>query len=67
MVAMVEAAFLIACVVVGSWWLAHTNLYRAHRRSGVWTGPTHNYRAGSFLPNRKPVPPQHPGCQDGTS
>ena len=35
MVPMLEIAFLVACTALGLWWFRRTNLYRAHRRSGV--------------------------------
>ncbi len=61
---MFEIAFLTACMALGLWWLTHTNLYRAQRRSGVWTGSGMSYRTGQFAPNQKPEPPQHPGSTE---
>lgn len=63
MVAMIEIAFLIVCVVLGLRWWTRTNLYRAQRRSpAVWTGADMSYRR--HLPNQKPIPPAHPGDEE---
>jgi hypothetical protein len=38
MVPMLEIAFLVVCAALGLRWFRRTNLYRAHRRSGVDPG-----------------------------
>ncbi len=38
MVAMLEIAFVIVCLVLGLWWFSRTSTFRAHRRSGVDPG-----------------------------
>jgi hypothetical protein len=47
MVAMVEIAFLIVCVVLGLRWFLRTNLYRAHRRSPGGDPGQHGHGWGS--------------------
>jgi hypothetical protein len=47
MVAMLEIAFLIVCLVLGSWWFTHTNMFRAHRRSGIHPGQGGFYGDGT--------------------
>jgi hypothetical protein len=68
MVATIELALLIACVVPVVWWFRRTNLYRAHRRaraSGAWYwAPNIGYRAGHFPRDSKPIPPEHPGSDE---
>jgi hypothetical protein len=65
MVAMFEIAFLIVCVALFLWWFTRTSLFRAQRRSGAagW-GSNLNYRHFGFVPNQKPIPPEHPGSEE---
>jgi hypothetical protein len=51
MVAMFEFAFLIAGAILGVLWFRHTNIYRAHRRSGADPGQFGTNLAGRFGAN----------------
>src|SRR5262249_20343717 len=48
MVPTLEIAFLVLCVALGVRWFRRTNIYRAHRRSGVSPGQFGVGRSGGF-------------------
>ena len=64
MVAMFEIAFLIVCTVLGLRWFRRTNIYRAHRRSGVDPGQHGVGTSERFGMYTKPDGPEHHSYRD---
>ena len=57
MVVMFEIVFLIVCAALGLRWFLRTNLYRAHRRSGVEPGKQGNLAGFGMYQLPRPTPP----------
>jgi hypothetical protein len=59
MVAMFEFAFLIVCVMLGSWWYLRTPMHRARKNSNVFPPQVAGHMGfGMYTPSDPPLPPR---------
>jgi hypothetical protein len=59
MVAMFEIAFVIACVVAGSWWYLRTPMHRARKSSNVFPPQVAGHMGfGMYTPSNPPLQPR---------
>ena len=64
MVAIFEIAFLVVCAALGTTWFRRTNLYQAHRRSGIDPGQHGANASMKYGMYTKPDGPEHHPYRD---